>query len=81
MIIMPVGEFRKLTVQQLKENMPIMVTADGEPLFLVDAPDKVVILSDLHPRVQNMFRAMEKKVRSGMPPPVKTFADQIKVEA
>lgn len=65
---MPVSEFKKLTVKQMLNILPIVLTADGKSFGVVIGQLKdVVVIGDLHPRVRNRFRAMEEKVRRGMP--------------
>jgi len=46
--------------------MPCILTFNGEPVALVAAPEDVIIVSDLHPRVRNTLRAQEKRARAGM---------------
>jgi len=65
------SEVRKRTVKELKEIMPVIVTADGEAFAYLAGLDDIIILSDLHPRVANMLKMQEKRARSGMSAPVK----------
>jgi len=64
-----ISEERKLSVEDIKAQMPIAITSDGEPFaYLVDLAE-VIVVSDLHPRVRNMLQMMERRARSGMPKP------------
>lgn len=60
----------KLGAKGLKDKLPVEITVDGEPMFVVCNKDDVIVTSDLHIRVRNMLRAMEKRARIGMPKPI-----------
>jgi len=75
---MSLSEFRRLTVQESKDVLPLILTAEGTPFAVIGKIDELIILSDLHIRVQNQLRALEQKVRLSMPAPVKIFADEVK---
>ena len=61
------SDFRKLKKGELEAIKPVIITFDGLPIGLFCSPDKVIVLEDLHIRVQNMLRAQEKRARIGMP--------------
>jgi len=64
-----ISEARKLSVEDIKAQMPLAITSDNEPFaYLVDLED-VIVVSDLHPRVRNMLQMQERKARGGMPKP------------
>lgn len=71
------AELRRLTKGEIEDLMPMIVTNDGEPYAVIDKPENVITLSDIHIRVRNMLRAMEKRARGGMPPPVKIALKEI----
>lgn len=64
----PIGEFKILKKEEIEKYSPIAVTFNGEPFGVFSALENIIYIGDLHPRVQQNFRAMEKKVRAGMPP-------------
>jgi hypothetical protein len=54
-------------VAGLSEVLPLQIVVNCEPIFVLDKVDSVVVLSDLHPRVQHRLRGIELRARSGMP--------------
>lgn len=64
---MSLSTFRRLKATEIKDMLPVTITAEGVPVAQVVNPDDVIVIGDLHPRLQNRFRAMEKKSRIGMP--------------
>ena len=61
------SEFRKLGKEELEAIKPVVITFDGMPIGVFCSPSKVIVIEDLHPRVQMMLRAQEQKARAGMP--------------
>jgi len=61
------SDFAKLGGDGLKTCMPVIVTYDGSPVGIFCSLDGVIVVEDLHPRVQNQLRAQESKARAGMP--------------
>ena len=66
---MSMTDFRRIAVDRLPTSMPVEVLIDGEPTYVVGTPGQILIIGDLHPRVQNMLRALHDRARVGMPPP------------
>ena len=64
-----ISELRKLSVEEIKEQMPLAITSDKEPFAYVVNLEDVIVVADLHPRVQNMLKMQERRARGGMPPP------------
>lgn len=64
-----ISEFRKLSVEEIKVQMPLAITSDKEPVAYVVDLTSVIIISDLHPRVQNTLRMQERRARGGMAKP------------
>ncbi len=64
---MPVSEFRKLNKKELQQVAPVILTFDGEVIGHFCEVDEVVVIGDMHPRVQRQFKAREQLVRRGMP--------------
>jgi len=64
-----ISELRKLSVEEIKEQIPLAITSDNEPFAYVVNLEDVIVVADLHPRVQNMLKMQEKRARGGMPPP------------
>ena len=56
--------------RKIAEKLPMEVTLDGEPMFIISKAEDVIVVSDLHIRVRNMLKAMEKRARIGMHPTV-----------
>jgi len=52
-----------------QEQAPFRVLFEGEPIGIFSRVEDVMVMSDLHPRVQQQFRAREQLVRRGMPKP------------
>jgi len=61
------GNFKALRADVAKEMLPLTVTVDGEPMFVVGNIDNIIVLDDLHIRVKNTLKAQEKRARMGMP--------------
>ncbi len=73
MKVVPVSEWRKLVGEELKEALPAILTHNGGIFAVIAAPEDVIILSDLHPRLRIQFRALEQRARKGMPAPRKIY--------
>lgn len=69
-----IADFRRAPMDAIKIK-PIEITADGKHACYIVGQEDVVVVSDLHPRVRNMIRAMEKKARAGMVTKKLTVAD------
>ena len=74
------AEVRKIGVNAAIEHLPLAVTLEGEVKFYAVKESDVIIIGDLHPRVRNMLRAMEKKARAGMSTKPLTLEDIKQVE-
>lgn len=72
-----ISEFRKLSAAEIEIMLPLTLLADGKPIAYITRQEDVVVISDLHIRVQNKFRALEKKVRIGMPKPEKIVKTKV----
>jgi len=72
-----VSEFRKLSLLAMRAIKPVIVTFDGDPVGIFCDPAKIIVIEDLHPRVQIQLRALEKKARSGMPRTEKVVAAEV----
>lgn len=70
------SEFSRMTMDEKREIVPAILTADGEDFAMIVQPQDVVVISDLHPRVRNMIKNMELKARAGMPKPIKVFKEE-----
>lgn len=64
-----ISEFRKLSVEEIKAQMPLAITSDKELVAYVVELESVIIISDLHPRVRNMLQMQERRARGGMAKP------------
>ncbi len=69
------AQFRRLSQEGMMSSLPLIITHNDNPTAVVARPEDVVILSDLHPRMRNMIKAMEKRARMGMPPPERVILD------
>lgn len=58
-----------MSKEELLTNLPLLITYENEPLVYVAKPEDVIPLTDLHPRVRTMLKALEAKARVGMPKP------------
>ena len=61
----------------LKSLLPLEVLYDGELAFVLCNVEDVIVVSDLHIRVRNMLKALEKKARGGMPKAEKITAEKV----
>lgn len=57
--------------------LPAIITVDGEPAFIIGKAEDIIVISDLHIRVRNMLKALEKRARAGMPKPVKITTEMV----
>ena len=64
-----ISEMRKLSVEDIKTQMPLRVTSDHIPIAYLVSLEDVVIVSDLHPRVRNTIQMQVRRARGGMPAP------------
>ena len=71
------SEFRRLGREGMEAVQPTIITYDGLPIGVFASLEGVIVIADLHPRVQIQLRAQEQKARSGMPKPEKIFAIDI----
>lgn len=63
-----ISTFNRMTVKEVLELAPIELLSDGQPIGYFNKKDDVIVVNDLHPRVQKQFKARERRVRRGMPP-------------
>ena len=61
-----ISDWRTWKVAQINENLPLMITIEGVDAFLIDRPENIIVVSDLHPRVRNNLKALEYRARAGM---------------
>ena len=73
------AEFDKLSGEEAKKVMPVVLTLNGQPMAICLEPKDAIFLGDLHPRVRNMLKAMEARARVGMPKDVQTDAEELKL--
>lgn len=64
-----ISELRKLSVEEIVSLMPLQITSDRIGFAYVVDLESVIILADLHPRIQNTLRMQEKRARGGMAKP------------
>ena len=65
------SNFKPKTRAELEELMPVAVSFDGDIVGIFSKADDVIVVGDMHPRVQIQLRAKEQLVRRGMPNPEK----------
>jgi hypothetical protein len=73
----------KLPAAKIKELLPLVITSDGEIVCVMVDTEKVLLIDDLHPRVQIQLKARETLARSasGLQPRVIKAAELEPVEA
>lgn len=76
-----IGELRKMGGERIKKILPVIITFDGEPVAIMATLKGVVVLSDLHPRMQAKMKNMELRARAGMLKPEKVVAADILIES
>ncbi len=52
--------------EELKSMLPCWMTYGPDTVCLMCAPEDIIYIGDLHPRVRNQFKAKEELVRRGM---------------
>lgn len=62
-----ISELKRLPKEGFIALVGTEIFADGESIGFFGAKKDFIYIGDLHRRVQNSFRAMEQKVRKGMP--------------
>lgn len=72
-------DLRRLSAAELEKLVPVELTINGFPRFVIDTPENIITLSDLHPRVRIQLKALERKARLGMPKVQKVFALDVMV--
>jgi len=65
------SELRRISAANVVPQLPLEVLVDGTPTFVLSGIDDAIVVSDLHVRVKNKLRAMERRARAGMPKPVR----------
>jgi hypothetical protein len=60
-------DLKRMSEQRIAENLPMVVTVNGLPRWYLSDIDKVIVINDLHPRVQKQLKAAEFRARKGMP--------------
>ena len=75
---MAISEFRSAGWIRIKSLLPVEILVDGKVEAILSRDEDVIVISDLHPRMRNMLKAMEKKARFGMPRPEKVDTAAIK---
>ena len=71
------GDFKRLRKAEIVASLPFELLADGSPIAVIASVAGVIVIEDLHPRVQNQLKAKEKLARSGMPMIERVHADEI----
>jgi len=62
------SRFRRMTEQEIKQVAPCEILANGEPIgIFIGNKNDVVVIADMHPRVQKQMKAKEASIRMGMP--------------
>lgn len=77
MDIMSLSEFRKLRIETLDASVPLHISVEGTPRYIFCRKEDVIPVADLHIRVRNKLRALEKRARMGMPEDKQIFADEV----
>ena len=69
--------FRRLSLEEINERLPFLVTYNGAVSFAVGSPDKTIVMDDLSLPVRAQLKAKEALARSGMPSPNKIYETDI----
>lgn len=70
-------KFEQMSVKQVVDALPLIITADGSPIGVLSKMEDVIVIGDMHPAVKRQFRAKETLVRRGMPPVAAVTIDRI----
>ncbi len=62
---------QRTTAALLKEQLPILITSDGEPIAVLSDPNKIIAIDDMSIIQQRRMKALEAIIRLGMPKPEK----------
>lgn len=60
------GEMKRMDGEEFKALMPVTITFNGEAIAIMDKPENVIVVGDLHPRVRDQFLAKSKFIRTSM---------------
>jgi len=71
------SDMKRLSLADLKVLLPVTVTFEAEPALMVDVPENIITLTDLHPRIKIQLRAAEQKARLGMPKPEQVYTSHV----
>ena len=74
---MSLSEFKRLRSENIEAVLPLSISVDGFPLWIIGRQEDLMSVGDLHIRVRNSFRAQEKRARIGMEPGKQLFADEL----
>lgn len=77
MNILTFSKLIQLGGSKIAKYLPATITVDGETKFIICNKDDVIVTKDLHIRVRNMLKALEKKARAGMPKDVKITTEMM----
>lgn len=85
MKILTIAEVGKIMhysgADKLMSVLPLTVIVRDKPAFVIDKVGEVICLSDMHPRMKNMIRAMENRARMGMPKVERVDLEQLAKDA
>jgi len=56
-----------MKAEEVKAATPFYITHEDEVIGVFADPDAMMVIGDMHPWAQRRFRAMENRIRSGMP--------------
>lgn len=71
MKLLTISNMRRIGVPELLADVPCIIAIDGEEKLMLAPIEGVVVIADMHPHAQKMLKAMEQKIRKGMPGVVK----------
>lgn len=67
MNIMPISEWRRLTVEETPSSLPVILTADGKPIAVVGSIEDTIVMSDFEPLMKHRIRCLADLGRMGRP--------------
>jgi len=73
MRVIALSDFHRMRKDEVLGVLPALITIEGEVEMVIVKPSDIIVIGDMHPRVQAQLRALEQKARMGMPPPEKIY--------
>ena len=68
---------RRMTGEEIKAILPVIVTWNEIPLYIAGGLDNTIVMDDLSLPVRRQLKAKEALARSGMPKPERIYTSDV----